>query len=110
MSVELVNARVTATGPAPKGRLARHPERGTAKTALKETRRVYFAEGRGFVPTRIYDRDRLKNGARLEGPAVVEQFDSTTVLPPGTRAVVDEYLNLTVDLSAILSRADRRAR
>jgi N-methylhydantoinase A len=102
VSVELVNARVTATGPAPKGRVARHPERGPAKAALKETRRVYFAEARGFVMTRIYDRDRLKNGARIEGPAIVEQFDSTTVLPPGTRSVVDEYLNLIVDLSAIL--------
>lgn len=102
VSVELVNARVAATGPAPTGRLPRSPARGTAREAFKGTRPVYFAEAKGFTRTSIYDRDRLKNRARIEGPAIVEQFDSTTVLPPRTRTVVDEYLNLIVDLSALL--------
>lgn len=102
VTVELVTARVTATGPAPKGRFPRYPARGTAKEAFKGTRPVYFAEARGFKKTPIYDRERLRRGAKLEGPAIVEQSDSTTVLPPGTRAVVDTFLNLIVDLSAIL--------
>ena len=102
VQVELVNARLTATGPTPTGRLRRYPQKGTAKAALKGTRPVYFKETGGFVKTAIYDRDRLKNGARLPGPAIVEQADSTTVLPPGVTATVDPYLNLIVDLKAIL--------
>ena len=91
-----------ATGPTPTGRLRRYPQKGTAKAALKGTRPVYFKETGGFVKTAIYDRDRLKNGARLPGPAIVEQADSTTVLPPGVTATVDPYLNLIVDLKALL--------
>ncbi|MBI3077373.1 MAG: hypothetical protein HYY85_10410 [Deltaproteobacteria bacterium] len=63
---------------------------------------MYFGEAGGFTKTAIYDRTKLKHGARLTGPAIVEQFDSTTVLPPEVRAVVDPYLNLIIDLSALL--------
>ncbi len=102
VDVELVNARLTATAPTPTGRLRRHTERGTAKAAQTGVRPVYFGEARGWVRTAIYDRGRLRSGARLEGPAIVEQADSTTVLPPGVVASVDPYLNLIVDLKGIL--------
>ena len=102
VDMEMVNARLTAIGPAPKGTLRRHPDGGRAKEALKGERKVYFREGGGFIPTKIYDRMRLRCGARLVGPAIVEQFDSTTVLPPGVTARVDEYLNIIIDLTRIL--------
>jgi N-methylhydantoinase A len=54
-------------------------------------RRAYFGE---FVPTAIYERARLPIGARLAGPAIVEQVDTTTVIPPGVTALVDEAGNL----------------
>ncbi len=44
----------------------------------------------------IYDRGRLPVGARLAGPAVVEEAESTTVLPPGAAAEVDAWANLIV--------------
>ena len=44
--------------------------------------------------TAIYERDRLDVGTTLEGPSIVEQFDATTVIPPGWCAVVDGYRNL----------------
>ena len=44
----------------------------------------------------MYDRAKLRHGATFEGPAVVEQWDSTTVVPPGARVTVDEYLNLVI--------------
>ncbi len=43
----------------------------------------------GFVETCVYDRSRLKPGARLDGPAIVEQADTTTVIEPGWQAHVD---------------------
>jgi N-methylhydantoinase A len=50
----------------------------------------------GFVPTAIYDRARLPEGARLTGPAIVEQTDTTTVIPPGYAATVDAASNLRI--------------
>ena len=41
------------------------------------------------MPTAIYERARLPLGARLAGPAIVEQPDTTTVIPPGVTALVD---------------------
>ena len=48
----------------------------------------------------VYDRPRLAAGAHFLGPAIVEQMDSTVLIPPGIRADVDEYLNLILDAKA----------
>jgi N-methylhydantoinase A len=61
--------------------------------ALKGTRRVLFDAGQA-TEAAIYDRERLEVGASFSGPAIVEQFDATTVVPPGWRAFVDRYGNL----------------
>ncbi|MDP6620032.1 MAG: hydantoinase/oxoprolinase family protein, partial [Nitrospinota bacterium] len=66
------------------------------KDALKGARQVYFREAAGFTRTKIYDREGLGVGNRLSGPAIIEQPDSTTVLPPGAAATVDSYLNLII--------------
>lgn len=44
----------------------------------------------------VYERDRLTAGAAFAGPAIVEQFDSTTVVPPGMSATVDGFLNILI--------------
>ena len=49
------------------------------------------------MPTRYYDRAALKAGNRLEGPAIVNQYDSTTVIPPGLTAHVDRFGNIVID-------------
>ncbi|MBI2881836.1 MAG: hydantoinase/oxoprolinase family protein [Candidatus Tectomicrobia bacterium] len=94
--VEVSNARLAAIGVVPKGVLRRSRKKGDARDALKGRRRVFFRESGGFTDTRIYDRAALGVGARLKGPAVIEQPDSTTVLPPGAAAVVDGYSNLII--------------
>jgi N-methylhydantoinase A len=45
----------------------------------------------------LYERDRLDVGAAITGPAIVEQFDATTVIPPGWRARVDARRNLILE-------------
>jgi N-methylhydantoinase A len=60
-----------------------------------DERPAYFAP-RGFVATGIYERARLPLGARVRGPAIVEQADTTTVIPPGYAAVVDPSGNLRI--------------
>jgi N-methylhydantoinase A len=95
-SVEFVNARVAALGTTDAVDL--NPKRAArgVKDALKGTRRVYFEDAKDFVPTKIYDRALLSNGAEIAGPAVIEQTDSTVVLPPRAAARIDNYLNVVI--------------
>jgi N-methylhydantoinase A len=62
----------------------------------KERRQVYFAEAGGYVDCPIYDRYALPAEAAFSGPAVVEEFDSTTVVHPGFRLAVDDVGNLVI--------------
>ncbi len=99
-AVELVTVGVTATGPGPEVRLPEHrPGTRDVAQARKPDRAVYFPETRGYGPCSVYDRRRLPVGARIEGPAVVEEPESTTVLPPGTTAEVDPWANLIVSVA-----------
>ncbi len=102
VAVELGNARLTAWGVAPKAQLKEYPELGTAEEAHIGNRKVWFRQAGGWTTTPVYLRDRLKNGAVIPGPAIVEQKDSTTVIPPGVTGTVNEYLHIILDLSAIL--------
>jgi N-methylhydantoinase A len=56
---------------------------------------VHFPE-RATEQTRIFDRERLRPGHRFAGPAIVEEYDSTTVVPPGQTCEVDAYLQLVI--------------
>ena len=55
---------------------------------------TYFPETAGYFPTPVYTHDLLVAGATFEGPAIVEQRESTTVIPPGVAATVDSAGNL----------------
>jgi len=97
--VEIVNLRLAATvrrrTPAPE---PARPRRGQAKDALIERRKVWFA-GTGFVATPVYGRERLPADCRIAGPAIVEQMDTTTVVPPGAVLRSDHagYLHIEVE-------------
>jgi N-methylhydantoinase A len=56
-------------------------------------RRVHFAPA-GVVTTPVYARARLPLGGGIPGPAIVEQADTTTVVPPGWTIAVEESGNL----------------
>ena len=95
--VEFVTLRLTAIGTIAKPRLRELPAgSGDAMTALRTVRQVCFAEAGGFVDCPSYDRYRLPAGAVIDGPAIVEEMDSTTVIHPGYRARVDRYGNLLI--------------
>jgi N-methylhydantoinase A len=90
--VEFVNFRVVHTYPLPRPVVTPAARAtGTLDDARLGERRAYFE---AFVPTPIYERARLPRGARLAGPAIVEQSDTTTVVPPGVTALVDDAGNL----------------
>ena len=66
-----------------------------AAHARKGERAVWF-DGARATPATLYERDRLDPGATLAGPAIVEQFDATTAIPPGWHATVDGFRNLVL--------------
>jgi N-methylhydantoinase A len=100
-SVEFVNARLTALGPAPVGELVPDDRSSDPVEALVDRREVHFAEAGGWIETDFYDRSRLFSGATFDGPAIVQEDDSTTVVPPGGHVQVDEYRNLIIDVRAV---------
>ncbi|HXD96385.1 MAG TPA: hydantoinase/oxoprolinase family protein [Candidatus Acidoferrum sp.] len=90
--VEFVNFRAVHTYPLPRPVVTPAARAtGTLADARLGERRAYFG---AFMPTAIYERTRLPRGARLDGPAIVEQSDTTTVIPPGVTALVDDAGNL----------------
>jgi len=94
---EIVNLRAIGYGDVPKPHLPESDEGGgtDASDAVVEEHSVYF--GGEWLPTKVYDRSRLVPGNRIEGPAIVTEFDSTTVVLSGYAAEVDRYLNLIIN-------------
>jgi N-methylhydantoinase A len=81
-----------------------------AAAAPAGKRRVHFP-GAGWIACACLDRDQLGAGAVVTGPAIVEQPDTTTVVPPGHRARVDRVGNLVIQAGpAGARRAPRRGR
>ena len=99
--VEIVTLRVAAAGRVRRFSIPSLARRGTTRGRAAQ-RRVHFA-GAGWKACPCIERDRLGVGAVVAGPAIVEQLDATTVVPPGHRATVDRAGNLVI-------RRGRRAR
>ncbi|MEK5389891.1 hydantoinase/oxoprolinase family protein [Margalitia sp. FSL K6-0131] len=93
---EIVNMHLTAFGQVQKPSLEKKFITSDLREALKEVRPVYF-EGKGWVDTNIYDRDNIPTMQRMEGPAIVEEKASVTVIYDGQSLQVDEYGNLIID-------------
>lgn len=87
--VELVNLRVTTTGRIAKPKLKELKSGDKSpEGAVRSKRKVYFKESDGFVETYSYFRHKLEWGNIIEGPAIVEDPDATTVIHPGYKAEV----------------------
>jgi N-methylhydantoinase A len=96
-TVEVVNVRLRVTIPGEAFNLpAFTPRNGDAAQALIETRRMIFA-GKNCTG-KVYQRERLEPGDRLDGPAIVVEYSATTVVPPGWTALVDAYKNLVMEV------------
>jgi N-methylhydantoinase A len=99
--VEIVNWKVDASGPEPGARHDWRLKPGAPSTdARKPARRAYFPEVGGTIDCPVWDRYALKPGDTIEGPALVEERESTTVICPGDTMRVDAHLNLVLELGA----------
>jgi N-methylhydantoinase A len=99
--VEVVSYRVRLRVAVPKyqPRQEQVPMPRPINEAAKGERTLYFQTGKPRQAA-LYERDRLEIGAGLIGPAIVEQFDATTIIPPGWNARVDGFRNLILEKPA----------
>lgn len=97
-AVEIYGLRVVGLGLVDKPEFPKLERGGDLAAARSGERPVYFGEAGGFLASAIYDRAGLPAGAAFDGPAIVEQMDSTVVVPPDWRAEVDEYGNIVLRL------------
>ncbi len=97
MRVQMVNYRLSAIGIIVKPELAARSIRPDALPPKPlETRNVRFEGEKAYRPTVVYQRDDIEPGCTIEGPAIIEQMDSTSVIPPGWKAYADGFDNLIV--------------
>ena len=102
--LEIINWRVISSSPPPQVRLqATGVEQATTSTTRKGSRKAYFPELGGYVDTPVYDRYGLPPGSGFDGPAIIEERESTVIVGPDCRFRIDEQLNLIVKLEDDLS-------
>ncbi|MGE0802904.1 MAG: hydantoinase/oxoprolinase family protein, partial [Lautropia sp.] len=101
-SIEIVNWKAEASGPPPAGgRTHRQVTPGAAGDALKGRRDACFDSDGGLASCPVWDRYRLAVGQTLDGPALIEETESTCVLHPGDRAVLDAAGNLVITIGGL---------
>lgn len=95
--VEVVNFRVVAIAEVRHATLKEYPAaaEGVESARIGE-REACFDSQQGLIPCPVYDRSLLMPGHGINGPAIVDQLDSTTVVYPGQRAEVDRYRNIII--------------
>ncbi|AUI51486.1 hydantoinase/oxoprolinase family protein [Arthrobacter crystallopoietes] len=96
--VEIYQLQLSAIGKTPKPSFAPEKELLADPGNPESMRPVYFGSD-GWVETPVFDRSSLPAGATFIGPAIIDQLDSTTVVPPRTTAEIDEWLNIRIHLT-----------
>jgi N-methylhydantoinase A len=94
--VEIVTLRVIGQGISDRPRVPEHLQIGRGGAAPGATRRVYYGREIGWLPTPILTRADLSTSR--PGPAIVEEYDATCVIPPGARAALDEWGNIAMTI------------
>jgi N-methylhydantoinase A len=97
LEVEILSWRLKSRGPEPTLALSPLVEEQAADPLVGH-RSAYFADAGGYLDTAVYDRYRLTPGTRLDGPALVQERESTLVLAPGMRCVVADDGSVVVEL------------
>jgi N-methylhydantoinase A len=98
--LEAITWRVIASGPRPAVQLLVQAQgSGNAEEARKGQRSIYLPEADGMSDVPVYDRYRLGPGAAFSGPAIIEERESTLIIGPGGRGLVDQLGNIVVEIA-----------
>lgn len=99
--LEFITFSVVVRLPVRPLRLPRLTHGGSAKDALKGSRPAYSPQRRDYVPHAVYDRYRLGAGAELQGPAIIEERESTTVVGEDATVRVEDHGFLFIEMKEI---------
>ncbi|AXF56343.1 hypothetical protein DT065_10145 [Salicibibacter kimchii] len=97
MGIEALNWRVVVRGPDPHIYLRSSENQSKAAAGPKAYRDVYFRAYKSFHQTPVYERTNLPAGTAFLGSAIVEERESTLVIPPGFLLRVDELLHVWLE-------------
>jgi N-methylhydantoinase A len=99
--IEVINLRLTCTGLTEKPRFREGKYAGPDPSfAFKKKRKVYLPSKKRFRPVPVFDGDRLKYGNKIEGPAMIEQVNTTTFVSPEFSVLCDAYASFTMYLKS----------
>jgi N-methylhydantoinase A len=96
---EVVSIRTSVAGEMPRPTLAQLPKGSVQPAEAPSKRPVFFSKAQGWQETSVFQRDTLRTGNVIEGPALVEEYASTTVVFPGDRLTVDRFGNLIIEVN-----------
>ena len=96
--VEVVAWKVEVRGPSPGDGEAYRLRQTDGAPLARRSRRAYFPEVGGMLDCPVLRRAALQVGERIDGPALIEEAESTCVLVPGDRARIDAHRNLVVEI------------
>lgn len=95
-AIETLNWRVVVKGPEPKISLHYSLDAAEAKISAKGEREVYYGEYNHYHVTPVYRLSDFRNGHVIEGPAIIEDVESTLVVSPGFKVTADPFGNLMI--------------
>jgi N-methylhydantoinase A len=101
--VEVMKLRLRAVGLLPEvnpGKASDRAGNGREAAPIIRTRRVYWWEAQGFLQTPVLDGERLRPGAEVKGPAIIELPHTTMPVRPGQNSYVDDYGNIVLNVGA----------
>lgn len=100
LAVEALNWRLICQGPSPDAPFSAWsaPTQGNAASALMHYRSIYIPAQSSFVEAPVYDRYQLARGTCFDGPAIIEERESTVVINCQAKIEVDAYANILVDI------------
>lgn len=96
VEVEIVNCRVKAACPSPDVTVSGQGPTKSMDNPLKGSRKAYFSDAGGWLEVPVYEHQLLQTGTRLNGPAIVEQKESTTIIGPKESLLTDDLGNLVI--------------
>ena len=96
--LEVINWRVVASGPSPERNFQLPKHTSKDQGIVKGTRMAYFPEEGRYLETNVYNRYALESGTTLEGPAIIEERESTLIIGSKAHCRVDQWLNVIAEL------------
>jgi len=95
-AIEIVSLRLRAAGVTQKPRINRQHHGKPNRATASRVERVYLSER--AAPVSVYAREGLKEGSRIEGPAIITEYSSTTLILRRFKVEVDPWLNLVIEV------------